>query len=97
MKYARRTDANHAEIRDGLRQAGYPVLDLSACGDGVLDLCVLVSLDPPRSLFLEVKDGRKPPSARKLTEKEQEWMKFNGQISRVVCSLDEALETVRSV
>ena len=26
-RHAKRTDANHADIRDGLRKAGYTVLD----------------------------------------------------------------------
>ena len=37
---ARRTDSNHAEIRDGLRQAGADVTDLSGIGGGIPDLIV---------------------------------------------------------
>jgi hypothetical protein len=93
MRHARRTDANHAEIRDGLRAAGYPVLDLSGCGLGVPDLSVLVG--ERKSIFLEVKDGAKPASAQKLTDAEETWFKFNGHNSRVVTSLEMALQVVK--
>ena len=94
MRYAKRTDNNHAEIRDGLRRAGFPVLDLSACGGGVPDLSVLVDVENKRNLFLEVKDGDKPPSAQDLTEAEKEWFKFAGWNSRKVNSLEQALEAI---
>ncbi len=35
---ARRTDTNHAAVRDALRNAGCEVKDLSAMGDGMPDL-----------------------------------------------------------
>ena len=33
-RHAKRTDANHADIRDGLRKAGYVVIDTSYIGNG---------------------------------------------------------------
>jgi len=67
VRRAARVDANHAEIVAALRAARCWVLDLSAVGNGCPDLLVH---GPTRNwdfVLLEVKDGKKPPSARKLT------------------------------
>lgn len=71
-RWARRTDANHAAIRDGLRLQGYDVRDFSACGHGVPDLCVVGGRGRTYvlPLWLEVKDGTQPASARRLTDAE---------------------------
>lgn len=65
---AKRRDANHREVGDALRDLKWSVLDLADHGDGIPDYIVskknFVAL-------LEVKDGDKPPSARKLTPAEQ--------------------------
>lgn len=37
-RYAKKTDANHADIRDGLKALGWEVLDTSGIGQGVPDL-----------------------------------------------------------
>lgn len=65
---AHRRDDNHREIADALEAAGWFVLDTSQAGNGCPDLFaakggVLVPI--------EVKDGAKKPSLRKLSEKEQ--------------------------
>lgn len=91
-RYANKVDANHAQIRDGLRACGFQVMDLSHLGDGVPDLAVLVAAR--RSLFLEVKDPSKPPSARQLTKAEETWMQFNGEHTRVVETLEGALSMI---
>ncbi len=92
MRHAKRTDNNHAQIREALRNAGYDVLDLSRCGNGVPDLSVRVS--PFVAVLLEVKDGSKPPSAQKLTAAEQQWLEHWGHITRVVNSIDSAIAAV---
>lgn len=92
MRYAKKTDRNHSEIRDGLRKDGWAVYDLSDRGKGVPDLAVLL-LDG-RSLFLEVKDGLKPKSEQKLTSAQTEWWMFFGYMTEKVTSLDEAREAV---
>ena len=38
MTYAKKVDKNHAEVRDGLRQLGYHVIDTSAVGKDFPDL-----------------------------------------------------------
>ena len=92
---AKRTDANHAAIRDGLRKAGVWVTDLSGLGNGVPDL---LCCNVKEFVLLEVKDGSKPPSARKPTPLEQVFLEtaWNRQAPVfVVTSLDEAMAAVR--
>lgn len=67
MTFARRVDANHMAITHALRQCGWHVEDTSRVGRGFPDL---VALKDGRVEFLEVKDGSKAPSARKLTRAE---------------------------
>ncbi len=68
MRRAARRDANHKDVGDYLRALGWSVLDLADMGDGCPDYAVSM---PQFAALVEVKDGAKPPSARKLTEKEQ--------------------------
>jgi hypothetical protein len=93
VRYAKRTDDNHQEIRDALRKLGFPVLDLSNAGWGVPDLCVMVA--PGKSLFLELKDGNKSASAQKLTEQERKWQYFNGSVTVTANSLESALAEIK--
>lgn len=65
---AHRRDDNHAEIVEALRIAGWFVLDTSQAGGGVPDL---FAVRRGRIVPVEVKDGSKPPSARKLSPSEQ--------------------------
>ena len=86
MQKRPRTDSNHAEIVAALRQAGCTVRSLAALGEGTPDL--LVGADG-RNLLLEVKDGAKPPSHRRLTADEQAWhMQWAGQVAVVTCASD---------
>lgn len=96
MRHAKRTDRNHAEIRDGLRADGWDVLDLSDVGGGVPDLCVRHP-EGQIPLFLEVKDGSKPPSARALTEAEKTWHRFCGYITTTVLSLEGARNACKTL
>lgn len=70
MKRAARVDANQANIVGALRKAGCKVQHLHAIGRGCPDLlaCYRGLL-----ILIEVKDGAKPPSARRLTPDEQRW------------------------
>ena len=73
-RYAKRTDDNHAdvvqEVRDALPEA--TVFDLSGTGKGAPDLLIGFG---GRNYLVELKDGEKTPSARSLTEAQQ---KFHG-------------------
>ena len=57
-------DGNHKEIVKAFRDSGCTVLDLASVGGGCPDLLVGYG---GRNILVEVKDGSKPPSARKLT------------------------------
>ncbi len=70
MRQAARIDSNQPAIVKALRSAGARVQSLAAVGKGCPDLLVGFG---KRNLLLEVKDGAKPPSARKLTPAEEEW------------------------
>jgi hypothetical protein len=82
MSYARRTDANHAEIREGLRRCGYRVFDVHSL-PGRLDLDVLA-----KSGLIVPVEVKQPGEG--LTEKEQTYLAFWPGI--VVYSVDDALE-----
>jgi hypothetical protein len=93
VRYAKRVDRNHGEVRDGLREDGYLVEDMSHIGHGVLDLAIQSPTGWPPTLWLEVKDGQKPPSARKLTPDEELFIRLVGaDRCRVVTSLIMAKE-----
>jgi hypothetical protein len=86
-----RVDANQKEIVKGLRKCGVSVTPTHMVGDGFVDLvCGWNGLN----YLLEVKDGDKPLSARKLTKDEDEWHKNWRGKSYVVKNLEEALEAI---
>ena len=87
-RYAKRIDENHREIRDGLRDLGWVVHDLSAVGGGVPDLCCL--LFPGISLFLELKRPDIKKAEQAMTPAQEVWWRHNHRITRVVQTLDEA-------
>jgi len=91
MRRAARTDANQQEIVRGLRKTGCTVIDLSAVGCGCPD--ILVGRAGYNWLF-EIKDGSKPPSARKLTIPEQAFFAMWRGNVQVVKSLDEAIDAI---
>jgi hypothetical protein len=66
-RHARRVDANHGQIRAELEARGWFVYSTAAIGGGFPDL--LIARKGVQRL-IEVKDGAKIPSARKLTTKE---------------------------
>ena len=70
MRRAARVDRNQTEVVEALRQAGCRVQPLHMVGKGCPD--ILVGRDG-RLVLMEIKDGEKPPSARKLTEDEAAW------------------------
>ena len=68
MRRAAKRDVNHKDVGDFLRSLGWSVLDLADHGDGVPDYAV--SKDGYCALLEVKKPG--PPSARKLTVREEE-------------------------
>lgn len=94
MRRAARVDANQAEIVKALRDSGCGVQSLAGVGDGCPDLLVHAPAYPWRHYLLEVKDGKKPPSERRLTPDQQ---KFHAQwkgFIYVVTNVAEALDAV---
>lgn len=93
MRRAARTDANQSEIVDALRKCGATVQSLAAVGDGVPDLLVGLA---GMNLLIEVKDGSKPPSGRKLTPDQEAWhAAWGGAPVFVVTCVDQAVQMVR--
>ena len=72
MRRAARIDANQAEVVAALHRCGWQVLSLAPMGRGVPDI---LACRANTLRLIEVKDGSKPPSARKLTKAQVEWHK----------------------
>jgi hypothetical protein len=84
---ARRTDDNHAEIRDALRDVpGVYCQDVSAVAGLGFDLLCNFRGGPP--VFIEVKQ---PATRNDLTESEKRARSHWGTTWHVVTSLEEAL------
>lgn len=94
MRRAARTDANQREIVVALLMAGATVYDTSRIGSGFPDLAVGY-----RSVtyLLEVKDGKKSPSQKKLTEKEAQFHALWRGHCAIVESVDEALRVIGAI
>jgi hypothetical protein len=69
-RLAAKVDANQAAIVQALRTLGCSVQSLAAQGSGVPDLLVGIR---GKNYLVEVKDGAKAPSARKLTQDQVAW------------------------
>lgn len=92
MRRAAKTDANQAEIVKALRAAGATVQSLAAVGQGVPDLLVGIR---GQTLLIEVKDGKRPPSERRLTPDQLEWHgAWRGGAVAVVDGVEAALRVL---
>lgn len=91
MRRAARIDANQPAIVDALRRLGCSVQVLSAVGGGCCDLAVGIR---GINLFVEIKDGSRPPAERQLTPDQMIWHRdWRGQ-KMVVESVDQAIERI---
>ena len=89
MRRAAKIDANQTEIVKALCQVGASVQSLAATGKGVPDLLVGFR---GKNLLLEVKDGGKVKSDRKLTPDQVEWHQgWRGHVA-VVESVEQAIK-----
>ena len=84
-------DANQSQIVDALRKAGCSVTPTHRAGAGFPDLACGYR---GKTFLLEVKDGSKPPSARKLTDDQVRWHGNWLGHKAVVCNVSEALAAV---
>jgi hypothetical protein len=86
--HAKRRDLNEPAIVEVLRACGLTVVRMDA-----LDLLIGGVIRGRSDMrLIEVKDGNRPPSARRLTEEEARFIdEWNGPAPWVVRSVDEAL------
>lgn len=91
MRRAMRVDDNQGKIVAAMRERGAYVRIISQ-GDGIPDLLVGYK---GVSILMEVKDGDKPPSARKLTPAEEKFfLEWQGGMLVIVESVEDALEVL---
>ena len=88
---ARRVDANHGEIIAAFRRLGYSVVDLSRLGNGIPDLLIAKA---GHAALVEIKDGAKSPSRRKLTLFEKAFRDRWSGAYHVVETLDDVQRIV---
>ncbi len=91
---AKRVDENQREIVKAFRQLGASVQILSDVGKGCPDLAIGIR---GLNYLIEVKNGKKPPSGRRLTEHEQLFFdSWRGQVC-VINSIDEAISFINAI
>lgn len=92
MRRAARRDDNEKEIIAAMREAGAYVKAIN--DEGLFDLLVSYRGE---TMLIEVKDGAKPPSARRLTEAEQKFHdEWPGSDLYIINSVEEALSLLRT-
>jgi hypothetical protein len=93
---AAKVDSNHADIVKALRKVGAFVQSLATVGDGCLDLLVAYQ---GHWHVIEIKDGTKPPSQRRLTPDQVRWISVLDTRAPVyvVKSVDEAIACLNAV
>jgi hypothetical protein len=90
---AKQVDGNQTAVVAALRAAGASVLHLHEIGRGAPDLLVgIAGVDA----LVEVKDGAKAASARKLNEDQVAWHReWRGRTVTVITSAREAFDFAR--
>lgn len=82
----KRTDANQVHLVKLAKQLGCSVQCLSNVGHGCPDYVLGIF---GVNLLVEFKDGSKPPSARKLTDRQIKWhSEWKGQKAVIATELD---------
>lgn len=94
MRRAARVDDNHGDIVAALRRVGASVTSTAGVGKGFPDLAVGFR---KRNYLLEVKDGNKVPSARRLTDDEEQWHAAWRGDAFVVESVEQALRVIGAI
>ena len=94
MRRTARIDDNQPELVALARKMGASVWITSQLGKGAPDLVLGL---PSGNVLVEIKDGSKPPSARKLTEDEQKFhAKWRGPIA-VVETAEDMVKLIKEV
>jgi hypothetical protein len=91
----KRTDANQTEIVKAFRRIGALVAVTSPLGSGFPDL--VVGRPGGGLKLVELKDGSKPPSARRLTDDEKRFHALWGEHVVIVESLEDAIALVQTL
>lgn len=91
---AARIDANQPAIVEYFRSRGASVQILSSVGKGCPDLMIGYR---SATVPVEVKDGSKPPSARKLTPEQELWHAAWAGSVRIVYCEDDAEDLLRDI
>ena len=95
MRRAAKVDQNQDQVVSALRAAGAKVQSLAAVGKGVPDLLCLYE---GTFYLIEVKDGQKPPSQRKLTEDQVKWHgEWKSAFLGVVENPEQALKFIGAI
>jgi len=94
MRVRARKDNNHTDIVGTFRACGCSVLDTSQLGKGAPDLIIGYQ---GKSVLVEVKDGSKPPSQRKLTVDEYEFQQTWRGRYEIIASVDDAINLLRTI
>ena len=94
MRRAARIDDNQNEIVQDLRNAGASVTITSMVGSGFPDIVVGYQ---GRNYLIEIKDGSKPPSKRRLTPDEQEWHDLWRGTVFIANDINEALSIIGAI
>ena len=88
-----RVDSNHTEVISAFRKLGcsvLPIHTLKNCGDAIVAKNM-------RTAIIEIKDGKKPPSQRKLTKGESEFAKKWLGLYVVIMDLEDVINLVRAL
>ena len=91
MTKARRTDTNHAEIRDALRGLGYRVVDTSRMGTGFPDLIAI--MPDGRVVMIEIKR----PGGGFTSDEVEFIVSLANPAYRVAYDVDAAVMAIRSM
>lgn len=89
MRRAAKTDTNHAQIRDALRQVGATVHDMASAGEGFPDLAVGFR---KKTFLLEVKTA-----TGTLTPPQVKWHDEWRGHHAIVRSVNEALKEIGAI
>lgn len=80
-----RVDRNQPEIVNYFRCLGYSVLIISQ----LKNCCDIVVSKDKKTAMIEIKDGEKPPSARKLTEGENKFQDSWQGLYYIITSVED--------
>jgi len=91
VRRAARVDSNQPKIVQALRDVGADVQPLHFVGRGFPDILAGFR---GKNFLIEIKDGNKRPSKRRLTPDEKKWHReWRGQVA-IAESVDDALRII---